>query len=43
MGDKTVINAPLKEALCQPVKSSHNHDLTVHEPRPRVWELQKEI
>ena len=43
MEDMTIINALLKEALWQPVKSNHNHDLMVHEPRPRVWELQERI
>ena len=43
MEDITVINALLKEALWQPVKSNRNHDLTVHELRPRVWELQERI
>ena len=41
--NKTAINAFLKEALCQAVKSSHNHDLTVYEPSPCVWELRKEF
>ena len=41
MVDKTVINALLKEALGKPIKLSCNHDLTVCEPRPHVWKLQK--
>ena len=43
MEDMTVINSLLKEALWQPVKSNHNHDMTVYESKPQVWELQEII
>ena len=37
-----IINALLKAALWQLVKSECNHGLVVHEPRLHVWNLQKE-
>ena len=43
MEDMMVINALLEEALWQPVKFNRNHDLTIREPRPRMWELQERI